>query len=60
MLYIHHFYRDAIMIPIINSFTSFYGGFVIFAVAGYMAHLTGKTVEEVGASGKKESNTIAV
>ena len=40
------------MVPVINCLTSFYGGFVIFAVAGYMAHLTGKTVEEVGASGK--------
>ena len=50
-------FRDAIVIPIINSATSFYGGFVIFSVAGYMAHLTGKTVHEVGASGTNITQT---
>jgi len=44
-------YRDAVMIPIINCATSFYGGFAIFSVLGYMAFQKGVTVDKVAAGG---------
>ncbi|PAA64884.1 hypothetical protein BOX15_Mlig000108g1, partial [Macrostomum lignano] len=40
-------YRDAIVVPIVNCLTSIFGGFVIFAVVGFMAHKTGKEVSDV-------------
>jgi solute carrier family 6 amino acid transporter-like protein 5/7/9/14 len=43
--------RDSIMIPIINCGTSFYAGFAIFSVLGYMAHQKGVTMADVAASG---------
>jgi hypothetical protein len=44
-------YRDAFLIPIINCLTSFYAGFVIFAVLGFMAKQKGTTVENVATGG---------
>ena len=44
-------YRDAFLIPIINCLTSFYAGFVIFAVLGFMAKQKGTTVAEVATGG---------
>ncbi|ESO99865.1 hypothetical protein LOTGIDRAFT_141413, partial [Lottia gigantea] len=43
--------RDAIMIPIINCCTSFYAGFVVFSVLGYMAHERGLPVANVTQGG---------
>ena len=43
--------RDAIVIAIVNCLTSFYGGFVIFSVIGYMANKVGLSVSEVISSG---------
>ena len=40
------------MIPIINCATSFFAGFAIFGVLGYMAELKGVPVEDVAQSGK--------
>ena len=39
------------MVPIINCATSFYGGFAIFSVLGYMAAQKGVSVADVAASG---------
>ncbi|XP_013379913.2 sodium-dependent proline transporter [Lingula anatina] len=39
--------RDSLLIPMINCGTSFYGGFVIFSVMGYMAKVAGLRVDEV-------------
>lgn len=44
--------RDAVMIPLINCFTSFYSGFVTFSVLGFMAHQKNTTVAEVAEGGK--------
>ena len=43
--------RDSLIVPIVNVLTSFYAGFVIFSVLGYMAKLKGVSVDEVAASG---------
>ncbi|BES95894.1 transporter [Nesidiocoris tenuis] len=44
-------YADAILTSSINCLTSFLAGFVIFSVLGYMAHVQGTTVDEVGLEG---------
>jgi solute carrier family 6 dopamine transporter-like protein 3 len=45
------FSRDALVTSIINCCTSFVAGFVIFSVLGYMAHASGKNVEDVATEG---------
>ncbi|XP_069107592.1 sodium- and chloride-dependent glycine transporter 1-like [Argopecten irradians] len=43
--------RDSLIVPIINCLTSFYAGFAIFSVLGFMAHSKGVTVDEVAKGG---------
>lgn len=43
--------RDSLIVPVTNWLTSFYAGFVIFSVLGYMAEKKGVSVDEVAASG---------
>jgi len=43
--------RDSLIVPIVNVCTSFYAGFVIFSVLGYMANAKGVSVDEVAAGG---------
>ena len=52
MIKIFDFFRDALIIPAVNCGTSFYAGFVIFSILGFMAKDAGLTVEEVVTSGK--------
>lgn len=47
----NNFYRDAIFFTLFNSGTSFYGGFLIFSVLGFMAKNQGVAVQEVAKSG---------
>ncbi|XP_060569045.1 sodium- and chloride-dependent taurine transporter-like [Ruditapes philippinarum] len=49
--YENNFYRDSFIIAIINSSTSFYGGFAVFSVLGFMAKEQNVSVEEVVKSG---------
>ncbi|XP_031570668.1 sodium- and chloride-dependent GABA transporter 2-like [Actinia tenebrosa] len=44
-------YRDCIIFACVNSGTSFYGGFVIFSVLGFMAEKQGVSVGDVAESG---------
>ncbi|XP_076458163.1 sodium- and chloride-dependent glycine transporter 1-like [Babylonia areolata] len=43
--------RDSIIIPIINCLTSFYAGFAIFSILGFMAYSKGVEVSDVTTSG---------
>ncbi|XP_037777340.1 sodium- and chloride-dependent GABA transporter 1-like [Penaeus monodon] len=43
--------RDALFVPVLNCATSFFAGFVVFSVLGFMAHKTGTSVESVTAAG---------
>ncbi|KAK3700748.1 hypothetical protein QZH41_001906 [Actinostola sp. cb2023] len=47
----HNCYRDCIFFACVNSGTSFYGGFVIFSVLGFMAKKQGVDVGDVAESG---------
>ncbi|CAH2086154.1 unnamed protein product [Euphydryas editha] len=49
--YHNNVYKDAILTSVINSCTSFIAGFVIFSVLGYMAHTSGKDVQDVATEG---------
>ena len=44
--------RDSLIVPIVNVCTSFYAGFVIFSVLGYMSVMKKVPVSEVAASGQ--------
>lgn len=52
----HVFYsclhRDALLVPIIDCLTSFFSGFVIFTVLGFMAHDKGADIKDVATDGK--------
>ena len=45
-------FRDAVMVGCGNCLTSFFAGFVIFGIIGFMAHELGVPVEEVAAQGR--------
>ncbi|KAJ7380043.1 hypothetical protein OS493_010750 [Desmophyllum pertusum] len=47
----HNCYRDSIIFACVNSGTSFYGGFVIFSVLGFMAQKQGVEVKDVAKGG---------
>ena len=49
--FISDFFRDAMIVCGINSTTSFFAGFAIFSVIGFMAHEQGKPISEVAESG---------
>lgn len=55
--------RDAFILAIINSGTSFFAGFVVFSVLGFMAAEQGVDISKVAESGKytthKGSTTIS-
>ena len=40
-------YRDCLVTSAVNSFTSFFSGFVIFTYLGYMAKSQNKEIEDV-------------
>ena len=44
--------RDCLVTSAVNSFTSFFSGFVIFTYLGYMAHTQGKDIANVADQGK--------
>ena len=45
------FRRDSVVVSIINCATSFFGGFVIFSVLGFMSFKTGVPVAVVAKDG---------
>lgn len=47
----HNSFRDTVMFALTNSGTSFFAGFVIFMVLGFMAQEAGKEVKDVAESG---------
>ncbi|KAJ6217656.1 hypothetical protein RDWZM_008813 [Blomia tropicalis] len=47
----NNFYHQLFFLTCMNSGTSFYSGFAIFSVLGYMAHEQGLTVQQVAESG---------
>ena len=48
----HNCYRVSVTVPLINSLTSFFAGFVVFSVLGFMSHNSGVPVDEVITSGQ--------
>ncbi|XP_074640363.1 sodium- and chloride-dependent glycine transporter 2-like isoform X2 [Tubulanus polymorphus] len=47
----HNCYRDAFIVPLVNCGTSFFAGFVVFSIIGYMAHEAKVPVEDAITSG---------
>lgn len=48
-------FRDSLVIAIGNCLTSFFAGFVIFGIVGFMAHELGVPVSEVAAQGTRNA-----
>ncbi|XP_013387884.1 sodium- and chloride-dependent glycine transporter 1 isoform X2 [Lingula anatina] len=44
-------YKDAVIVCVGNTLTSVLGGVVIFSILGYMAHVSGTTVDKVAQEG---------
>lgn len=44
--------RDALLTSTVNCVTSFFSGFAIFSVLGYMAYKHGVKIEDVATEGK--------
>lgn len=44
--------RDALLTSTVNCVTSFFSGFAIFSVLGYMAYKHGVSIEDVATEGK--------
>jgi len=47
----HNCFRDALITCIVNTLTCLTAGVLVFSILGYMAHLTGSTVQDVARSG---------
>lgn len=47
------YYRDSLIVALINCGTSVFAGMVIFSVLGYMAHEKRVDIEDVVAGGMK-------
>lgn len=45
-------FRDCLVTTIVNSFTSFFSGFVIFTYLGYMSYKQGVDIDEVATDGE--------
>ncbi|GAA6067117.1 sodium- and chloride-dependent creatine transporter 1 isoform X1, partial [Tachysurus ichikawai] len=45
-------YRDTFLLSLINSGTSFFAGFVVFSILGFMAAEQGVDISKVAESGK--------
>ena len=43
---------DAIVVPVMNSFTSFFAGLVVFSVLGFMSHQAGVPIDKVATGGE--------
>lgn len=48
--------RDAFLLALINSGTSFFAGFVVFSVLGFMAAEQGVDISKVAESGKNPAS----
>ncbi|GFR81159.1 sodium- and chloride-dependent glycine transporter 1-like [Elysia marginata] len=44
-------YRDAMILPVLDCVTSVFAGLIIFTFLGYMANITGKSVDQVAQEG---------
>uniref|UniRef100_A0A131XBQ1 Transporter n=1 Tax=Hyalomma excavatum TaxID=257692 RepID=A0A131XBQ1_9ACAR len=47
----HNFFRDSMVLCVVNPMTSIVAGVVIFSVLGHLAHVTGRDVSDVFRSG---------
>lgn len=50
--------RDAFMLALINSGTSFFAGFVVFAILGFMANEQGVDISQVAETGMQNTLTL--
>ncbi|RUS84339.1 hypothetical protein EGW08_007871 [Elysia chlorotica] len=48
----HNSYRDSVLFACVNSGTSFFAGFIVFTILGFMAKQQGRTVADVAESGQ--------
>ena len=51
MTTVFRYYRHAVYMTLMNSFTSVYGGFAVFTTIGFMAHNLNMSVDDVVQSG---------
>lgn len=54
------FSRDAIFVSLSNCLTSVFAGFVVFAYIGYLANITGQSIDDVIQAGWNKISKIIV
>nr|KAG5690002.1 hypothetical protein BaRGS_007304 [Batillaria attramentaria] len=47
----HNSYRDSVIFACVNSGTSFFAGFIVFTILGYMAKIQNRKIQDVAESG---------
>lgn len=53
-------FRDAWMGTLADGLTSFYAGFVVFSILGFMAKDVGLTMEEISISATSNNMTLCI
>ena len=47
----HNIQKDAVLVTMVSAFTSFFGGFVVFSILGFLSFTYNKPIEQIASTG---------